>query len=520
MKTLLATIRQDFRLMRWILVPWLGIQLWWILTHQSILDHEPTRIESKFAAITVIAHIGWAALLAFLAFSHPPRDPCAAWRTRPLNPTMVGLAKVSVGFFLLVVVATISYLASEPFGESRAVRSLFPTWLLTLARYSVIFFLLFFIASLCRSVRQLLFTLPVVVVTWIFVPVMFRKSLQAFFDPGATAASLTVVLTSLGFIYLIIAQYHRARNVRHISLAVVWIFLLLGLLPRIFPDYLEPPPVLQPDGETATVTSFEQFDYSFKSSVRDPDSPTTKFRTETRTIPRLRLQIAFDGLDSSSIWNLSYNGPRWNPATIGSDAGGMILNETLLKQLGVPGYELSGTLSDSVSLETNSHAPGGLLSPERNSIRVGLGRIELRQLADIPVKPSLQETYPSGLSLRLALPGAPYGYPIISVKSEMPPLRHPDFVLKWLPTGSNMVGRHRVYRSPLILLIDDANQRAQFLRSPDYSIEELKANFQKPNFRSGLLLPDWDTPLEVLRIRVFEVTKTGHLTLRVRLPNE
>lgn len=519
MKTFLATIRQDFRLMRWILLPWLGIQLWWILTHKTFLSVPLEEMESKFSGYTVAVHIGWAALLTFLAFSHPPRDPHAAWRTRPLNPTMVGLAKVSVGFLLLVVVATISHLASEPFGDSRAARSLFPTWLLILSRYSIIFFLLLFIASLCRSVRQFFFALPAVVVPWILVPLLFRNPLRESADLGATAASLMVVLTSCGFICLIIAQYHRARNIRHISLAVVGILLLFGILPRLFPDYLKRPPEIRPHGETATVTSFEQFDYSVETVVRDPDSPT-KFRSVTRTIPRLRLQVAFEGLNPSSIWNLNHYGVNRHQITLRSDKRGIILNETLLKQLGIPDYELTGNRNDSASLEINFRVPGELSRPKQDNVKVGLARIELRQLADIPVKTPLEETHPSGLSIRLSLPGAPYGYPIISVKTKMPPLEHSDFVLNWLPPGTHRIGRYRVYPAPLILLVDEANQRAQILQAPEYSREQLREHHRKPNFRSGLLLPDWETPLEKLQLRVFEVTMTGHLILTAPLPSE
>lgn len=526
MKTFLTTLRYDLQRLRWAILPWLGIQMWWIFVSLPSLELEPSRIEAKYSAYVIMVHIGWLGILTFLSFTHPPTESRAAWRTRPAHGWIVGLEKICLGLLLLAIIPAASSLASAPFRDSQSSTTFFPTWASILSAYTGAFLGSFFFASLTKNVREFFgFGIALLVVGMAFGGARFLFGSDI--GIGVTATCLIILLGTVGFVTLIIAQYHRSRRQNHAVLAGLLVVVLFGVLPKIFPNYLGRPPQINPKGASLVINSIEQFDRSNMTAQLVRAFRTQKFPGEKDPQPWLRLNVSPSNFDPSYIWELNSIAMRvsMSPVSIIALGGGhLLLNDELLVQLGIPDYQLSSAIADSVFFErpdfpekTAKISMAGKQQP-RFSFRVS--RLELKELADTPLQPQLQHTFPSELSLEVSDLGVRYGHPLLAVDTKMPAIQHRDFVLDLVPNPPRGIGRNWVSRHPLLLLIDDENKRAHILKTPRYTTVEIFEHSREPEFRTGKRLPDWDTPLDQLRLKVFEITSTGHFLLRAKIPPE
>lgn len=537
MKTFLTALRYDLQRLRWILLPWLGWQLWWIFVG---LELDPSRIDKGYTSYVIVVHLGWFGILTLLSFTHAPSDSRAAWRTRPLRGRIIGLEKICLGLLLLVIIPTASLIASAPFGVSQSTNPIFAPWMSILSAYTGAFLSILFVASLMKDVRQffgvgMILIIPLMVLLilntplmalWMTVPGQIFK-VGPYHGVGVTATCLTILLGTAGFIRLITAQYHQSHVIKHACRAGLLVALLFVVLPRVFPNYLGKPPKIDADGASITINSVERFDHPFKSRTFTQDSDTRKIRWTDATWPMFRLNISPSNFATSSIWRLgdfetSYPFFLRTPTIAESER--LLLNDELLTQLGIPDYQLASAISESVIFERKRYlkASSGNLKnkKERTHLSFRVSRLQLRELADTSLQLPLQRTFPSGLYLEISKLGTRFGYPLIEANTGMPAIKHLDFVLELLPTRPKGLGRYWVSNQPLLLLIDDANKRAHILQSPPYTSEEIREHFKKPGFRKGKLLPDWNTPLDQLRLKVFEVTSTGYFSLRINIPAE
>ncbi len=211
MKTILNTLRYDLQRLRWVLLPWLGIQLWWIFVSLPSLELDPSRVETKYSAYVIMVHIGWFGILTFLSFTHAPSDSRAGWRTRPLRGSIVGLEKLCLGFLLLVIIPTVSSLALSPYQESQSTNALVPPWISVLSIYSTAFLSTFFVASLVKNIRRFFGFGAVLITPCLIIWIAARGQLfhsGTTLGIGLTATFFIILLSTIGFASLIVAQYH------------------------------------------------------------------------------------------------------------------------------------------------------------------------------------------------------------------------------------------------------------------------------------------------------------------------
>ncbi len=132
----------------------------------------------------------------------------------------------------------------------------------------------------------------------------------------------------------------------------------------------------------------------------------------------------------------------------------------------------------------------------------------------------MKESFSSALNLEIREHYTDSGEHKFEMKTQMPPPRNPDFLLNLLPEKRHRIGRYRVSVRPLILLTDETRKRVHILQTPSISDAIFHLQDWTGKYLHLKCLPDWDTSIEELNLRIFEVTTTGYLTITAEFPSD
>lgn len=522
MPSFLAALRQDIHATRWVLIPWLVMHVLWFFSYPGLLNQNPNGFETAFSTYYVFSIVGWLVLVPLLFYSHPLGDPNAEWRTRPMRGSVVGLEKVVLGIFMLVAIPTLIELTNDPFHRLQFYASPIPAWVTIAGRNLIGFAGFLYLASQTSSIRRFF---------GYMVFLGFFGALATFGegppDPfagsrfGITSVALGVLILVTGSFTLTVAQYRGMSKMTN-QLTMGSLIGIVSALPWFFPNYLTQPSELKSTDTSISITSAEPFEYAYRT-FHFKDGLNGRERTAVdRTRSMFRLQVEYDDLDPANAWILSPWDQMGSPSLAGGPSSGLILNPELLRQLGIPSYQISPVIDGTIIQERNrfpySRMGNQNLKKEITQFGFTFAQTKFLELADFSLQSLGEKTAPSGLRIQVTDLGSPLDQPLLAINPTMPPPQHPDFMLNWLPEARDGANRRRVYSDPLLLLVDDVNRRAHVLLQPENLMKELRSYRRVSGFRYAKSLPDWDTPLENLRLKVFQVTVTGYIRFESEIP--
>ncbi len=293
MNTVLTVLRQDLLNIRWVLAAWIALT-----AALTLRPFDPanaaftTLIDYALVFGLMSSLVLWGVLFTRISLGHSPIDSRNGWRTRPLAPGLVLLAKV-----LLLCCIFIA-----PFWIAGLVHHNNPP----LLAFSYILLAALFVSSLVPTQRALVAALLIVATSVFAALTLFNNRPLALVSLGLSSTGETAAqwIYVVGIGGLLLRQYLRPHTALHAAGAGGVVILIIGL-GLVFPNRQVPLPWLhRPDVNftLSEATPLNDADWIGSDFYRRDDQRYAAHSGTLRSHRNWRVRLRVEGIAPNEIW--------------------------------------------------------------------------------------------------------------------------------------------------------------------------------------------------------------------------